>query len=75
MLLIWLNTRSGPAHVYEPFKKVLRRLRIDTEKYAWKEIRHTTAVDFYIGSDIGYQREQIEKLILNSGKRQRSERC
>jgi len=27
-----------------------------------------TTVDFYIGSDIGYQREQIEKLIFNSGK-------
>jgi integrase len=81
-------------HVYEPFKKVLKRLGIDAEKYAWKEIRHTTAslmhrkgvpalaikeqlrhsnirttVDFYIGSDIGYQREQIEKLIFNSGKK------
>ncbi len=81
-------------HVYEPFKKVLRSLGIDEEKYAWKEIRHTTAslmhrkgvpalaikdqlrhsnirttVDFYIGSDIGYQREQIEKLIFNSGKK------
>ena len=80
-------------HVYEPFKKVLRSLGIDAEKYAWKEIRHTTAslmqrkgvpalaikdqlrhsnirttVDFYIGADIGYQREQLEKLIFNSGK-------
>jgi integrase len=80
-------------HIYEPFKKVLRSLGIDAEKYSWKEIRHTTAslmhrkgvpalaikdqlrhsnirttVDFYIGSDIGYQREQIEKLIFNSGK-------
>ena len=27
-----------------------------------------TTVDFYIGSDIGSQREQIEKLIFNSGK-------
>ena len=35
------------------------------------QLRHSnirTTVDFYIGSDIGYQREQIEKLILNSGK-------
>lgn len=80
-------------HIYDPFKKVLRSLGIDVGKYAWKEIRHTTAslmhrkgvptlaikdqlrhsnirttVDFYIGSDIGYQREQIDKLIFNSGK-------
>jgi len=35
------------------------------------QLRHTsvkTAVDFYIGSDESYQREMIEKLILNSGK-------
>jgi integrase len=35
------------------------------------QLRHTdvkTTVDFYIGSDVGYQREMIEKLILNSGK-------
>jgi len=80
-------------HVYQPFKKILRSLGIDTKQYSWKELRHTTAslmhrkgvpalvikdqlrhsnvkttVDFYIGSDVSYQREQIEKLILNSGK-------
>ena len=36
------------------------------------QLRHTnmkTTVDFYIGSDMSYRREQIEKLILNSGKR------
>jgi len=36
------------------------------------QLRHSnvkTTVDFYIGSDVGYQREMIEKLILNSGKR------
>jgi hypothetical protein len=27
-----------------------------------------TTIDFHIGSDEGYQREMIEKLILNSGK-------
>ena len=35
------------------------------------QLRHTnvkTTVDFYIGSDVNYQREMIEKLILNSGK-------
>jgi integrase len=35
------------------------------------QLRHTTVKtteDFYIGSDIEYQREQIEKLSLNSGK-------
>ena len=34
-------------------------------------LRHTnikTTVDFYIGADVAYQREQIEKLTLNSGK-------
>jgi len=29
--------------VYAPFKKILRSLDIDTKKYSWKEIRHTTA--------------------------------
>jgi len=80
-------------HVYQPFKKILKYLGIDTKQYSWKELRHTTAslmhrkgvpalvikdqlrhtnvkttVDFYIGSDVNYQREMIEKLILNSGK-------
>jgi len=38
------------------------------------QLRHSnikTTVDFYIGADLGYQREQIEKLTLkweNSGK-------
>ena len=35
------------------------------------QLRHTnvkTTVYFYIGSDVNYQREMIEKLILNSGK-------
>ncbi|MBI5968656.1 MAG: tyrosine-type recombinase/integrase [Deltaproteobacteria bacterium] len=35
------------------------------------QLRHTnvkTTVDFYIGADLAYQREQIEKLSLNSGK-------
>lgn len=35
------------------------------------QLRHTnvkTTVDFYIGQDVDYQREMIEKLILNSGK-------
>jgi integrase len=31
------------SQVYEPFKKTLRNLGIDTKKYSWKEIRHTTA--------------------------------
>jgi integrase len=34
------------------------------------QLRHTnikTTVDFYIGADLAYQREQIEKLRLNSG--------
>jgi len=35
------------------------------------QLRHTnmkTTIDFYIGSDVDFQREQIEKLVLNSGK-------
>jgi hypothetical protein len=28
-----------------------------------------TTIDFYIGSDVDCQREMIEKLTLNSGKR------
>ena len=35
------------------------------------QLRHTTVKtteDFYIGSNVEYQREQAEKLILNSGK-------
>ena len=35
------------------------------------QLRHSsikTTVDFYIGSDVGYQREMIEKLVINSGK-------
>jgi integrase len=80
-------------HIYKPFKKVLKAVGVDTKRYSWKELRHTTASllnrkgvrpivikdqlrhstvktteDFYIGPDIEYQREQIEKLILNSGK-------
>ena len=80
-------------HIYKPFKEALRSIGIDTKRFSWKELRHTTAslmhrkgvpalaikdqlrhtniktaVDFYIGSDLDYQREQIEKLILNSGK-------
>jgi integrase len=80
-------------HIHKPFKRVLEAVGIDSKKYSWKELRHTTAslmhrkgvpalaikdqlrhtnikttVDFYIGSDVAYQREMIEKLILNSGK-------
>jgi hypothetical protein len=35
------------------------------------QLRHSsmnTTVNFYIGSDLNYQREQNEKLNLNSGK-------
>jgi integrase len=80
-------------HIYGPFKRLLKGLGIDTKKYSWKELRHTTAslmhrkgvptlaikdqlrhssirttVDFYIGSDVDYQREQNEKLAFNMGK-------
>ena len=36
------------------------------------QLRHTsskTTESFYIGSDVDYQREMIEKLVLNSGKK------
>ncbi|MGD1154029.1 MAG: site-specific integrase [Syntrophales bacterium] len=36
------------------------------------QLRHTnvkTTIDFYIGSDTDYQREMIEKLVINSGKK------
>jgi integrase len=80
-------------HVYKPFKAVLEAVEIDSQKYSWKDLRHTTAslmhrkgvpalvikdqlrhtnikttIDFYIGADDDYQREQIEKLSLISGK-------
>lgn len=80
-------------HVLRPFKKILKAVGIDSTKYSWKDLRHTTAslmhrkgvpalaikeqlrhtnikttVDFYIGADLAYQREQLEKLTLNSGK-------
>ena len=35
------------------------------------QLRHAsvkTTENFYIGSDVNYQREMIEKLVLNSGK-------
>ena len=38
------------------------------------QLRHAnvkTTVDFYIGSDMDYQRGMIEKLILNSGEKMR----
>lgn len=94
--LIFVRPGGGPYSqdsITKAFKKVLKALGIDTEKYSWKEIRHTTASimnlkgsppmaiknqlrhtqlktteDFYIGSNIEYQREQNEKLKLNSGK-------
>ena len=44
---------------------------IDCNSSVKDQLRHSnikTAVDFYIVSDIGYQREMIEKLVINSGK-------
>jgi len=80
-------------NTFKAFRNLLKSLGIDTKKYSWKELRHTTAslmhlkgvpalsikdqlrhttvkttADFYIGSNVEYQREQAEKLILNSGK-------
>ena len=83
---------GGPYNhwdIQRPFKLLLRSLGIDTKRYSWKELRHTTGSlmnlkgapplaikdqlrhaklstteAFYIGSDIEFQREQSEKLIL-----------
>jgi site-specific recombinase XerD len=74
-------------HVHKAFKKVLKAVGIDSKRYSWKELRHSTASqmhlkgvevtaikdqlrhsssrtteNFYIGSDVSYQRSQIEKL-------------
>ena len=94
----WVFSKpDGTPHyhwnIFKSFQKVLMSLGIDTKKYSWKELRHTTASimnlkgspplairdqlrhtsvktteGFYIGSDIEYQRQQAEKLSLNSGK-------
>ena len=75
--------------IHKPFKALLKSLNIDTAKFSWKEIRHTTGTllhlkgadplaikdqlrhttfktteSFYIGSDVEYQRQQNEKLVL-----------
>lgn len=89
---VFFRWDGGPFNhwdIQKPFKALLGSLGIDTKKYSWKELRHTTASlmnlrgapplaikdqlrhstlktteDFYIGSDIEYQREQGERLIL-----------
>ena len=91
---VFCQPNGGPFrqwHIHKPFKKVLKAVGIDTQRYSWKELRESlmhwkgvpalvikdqlrrtnvkTTVDFYIGQDVGYQGEMIEKLILNSGKR------
>jgi integrase len=43
----WVFTRwDGMPYnhweIHKPFKKILRSLGIDTKKYSWKELRHTT---------------------------------
>ena len=30
-------------HIHKPFKKVLKAVGIDPQRYSWKELRHTTA--------------------------------
>jgi hypothetical protein len=60
VLLIWLNTASLMHRKGVPALVIKDQLRHTNVK---------TTVDFYIGSDVDYQREMIEKLILNSGKR------
>ncbi|MGA2462764.1 MAG: site-specific integrase [Thermodesulfobacteriota bacterium] len=94
----WVFSKPGGDryyhwNIFKAFRSLLKSLDIDTKKYSWKELRHTTASlmhlkgvpalsikdqlrhttvktteDFYIGSNVEYQREQAEKLILNSGK-------
>jgi hypothetical protein len=87
------TTIQNSAIFTNPLIRILEAVAIDTKRYSWKELRHTTASllnrkrvrpiaikdqlrhstvktteNFCIGSDIEYQREQIEKLILHSGK-------
>lgn len=89
---VFFRWDGGPYEHWDlqkPFKALLGSLGIDTKKYSWKELRHTTGSlmnlrgapplairdqlrhttlktteDFYIGSDIEYQREQGERLVL-----------
>jgi integrase len=89
---VFFRWDGGPYEHWDlqkPFKALLKSLGIDTKRYSWKELRHTTGslmnlkgapplaikdqlrhsaikttVDFYIGSDIEYQREQSERLVL-----------
>ena len=83
------GTPYSHANIFNAFRKVLKSLGIDTRRYSWKELRHTTASmmnlkgappmaikdqlrhttvatteSFYIGTDLEFQRQQIEKLIL-----------
>jgi len=44
--LIFYRPNGGPYkrwHVFKPFKRVLKVAGIDSKKYSWKELRHTTA--------------------------------
>jgi integrase len=89
---VFFRWDGGPYEhwdIQKPFKALLEALGIDTKRYSWKELRHTTGSlmnlkgapplaikdqlrhttmktteDFYIGSDIEYQREQSERLSL-----------
>jgi integrase len=89
---VFFRWDGGPFELWDiqkPFKALLASLGIDTKKYSWKEIRHTTGSlmnlrgapplsikdqlrhstmktteAFYIGTDIEYQREQNERLVL-----------
>jgi len=89
---VFFRWDGGPYNAWDiqkPFKVLLESLGIDTKRYSWKELRHTTGSlmslkgapplaikdqlrhttlktteDFYIGTDIEYQREQSERLIL-----------
>ena len=83
------GTPYSHANIFKAFRRVLKSLKIDTKRFSWKELRHTTASmmnlkgappmaikdqlrhttvatteSFYIGSDLEFQRQQIEKLIL-----------
>ena len=89
---VFFRWDGGPYEhwdIQKPFKALLESLGIDTKKFSWKELRHTTGSlmnlrgaspmaikdqlrhstirtteSFYIGSDIDYQREQGQRLIL-----------
>jgi hypothetical protein len=64
-----LLSRSGFSPPQDTADQLVHPLHEGFIKDQLRQTNVKTTVDFYIGSDMDYQREQLEKLILNSGKR------